>query len=727
MMTPLLQNDNHNHSSSSSPKQECPGLVCTMGAGRCVPKKKICDGIVDCLGAEDEIGCTHRNYHKPKASSLSHMIPIVKNPLEEYLQFMSPFRSKEGRLTADTTNEDKKEKLHGTSSEIKNSDKELLLNDSSVVKAENRKLNISNSRQSDNFFLNDFDEYDLQEDNIESSSTFVEEDYNQGSPTFSSSFESQSDNIGNLEASEGFITSVGGSEEVLTSGEMIKTTIEMEKEGMKLTVHSSKKTEDNLDNGNSTSSEASKKLDTDTSNGNGAGIIHFQDDEDNLEDAFNTSSTNTSNQTLISSTIIPPRKKGMGAQVTNSTSAYGETLMLIPISAGGEGFTSELSSSYYHDGDGNLTDSEKVYTNGCDDAIVEENYFSSSFSEESQTFTPNFGTKIDGNSDFSILTKESEETTSSTKIFPIENLDGSSKSGSKEENLFIQESTDQNFDHFDSESFLSSIEDDKNYSGDSQNSTLFPITGGKVTTSQTLLSNEKSFHSHLEAKSNVTFITVHKNLTEEVTSRKPIYLSNDYLIMNDSFLISPIANEEKNHSGEVNTLEYGSTSKNIFLSDEYLSSTYGAPYAVFSEEILATESSAIEQSSEEDIRIKLVSLPEVESSELIQTENKSHPSFREEDDLIPIQTMIPFSDSDSQNSLQSFSVTYDETGITTEYSDHIPSEVDYPDSINISENCEDGSDEWNCSCKDILVSSKKNMFICDGILDCGDLTDESKC
>ena len=40
--------------------------------------------------------------------------------------------------------------------------------------------------------------------------------------------------------------------------------------------------------------------------------------------------------------------------------------------------------------------------------------------------------------------------------------------------------------------------------------------------------------------------------------------------------------------------------------------------------------------------------------------------------------------------------------------------------------CEDGSDEENCTCRDRLRSSFAKL-ICDGNVDCSDLTDENEC
>lgn len=43
--------------SSSEPLTSCPGFSCLTELGKCLPLEKRCDRIVDCLDAEDEIGC----------------------------------------------------------------------------------------------------------------------------------------------------------------------------------------------------------------------------------------------------------------------------------------------------------------------------------------------------------------------------------------------------------------------------------------------------------------------------------------------------------------------------------------------------------------------------------------------------------------------------------------------------------------------------------------------
>lgn len=41
------------------PHKMCPGYVCVWGGKRCIPQRKRCDRVVDCLGGEDEVGCIY--------------------------------------------------------------------------------------------------------------------------------------------------------------------------------------------------------------------------------------------------------------------------------------------------------------------------------------------------------------------------------------------------------------------------------------------------------------------------------------------------------------------------------------------------------------------------------------------------------------------------------------------------------------------------------------------
>jgi len=51
----FADNDKEEFFSGNKPLYSCPGFSCAMG--RCLPKENRCDGIVNCLEAEDEIGC----------------------------------------------------------------------------------------------------------------------------------------------------------------------------------------------------------------------------------------------------------------------------------------------------------------------------------------------------------------------------------------------------------------------------------------------------------------------------------------------------------------------------------------------------------------------------------------------------------------------------------------------------------------------------------------------
>ncbi|XP_058788822.1 serine protease nudel-like [Phymastichus coffea] len=50
-------NDRTKLSTAFHPSDKCPGFVCHPPFNRCIPGKKQCDGIVDCLEAEDERNC----------------------------------------------------------------------------------------------------------------------------------------------------------------------------------------------------------------------------------------------------------------------------------------------------------------------------------------------------------------------------------------------------------------------------------------------------------------------------------------------------------------------------------------------------------------------------------------------------------------------------------------------------------------------------------------------
>ncbi|XP_038220089.1 serine protease nudel [Zerene cesonia] len=55
------------------PKQECPGFRCESGISRCLPKKRMCDKIIDCLDGEDEINCEEKTLKKMEQNILTNV------------------------------------------------------------------------------------------------------------------------------------------------------------------------------------------------------------------------------------------------------------------------------------------------------------------------------------------------------------------------------------------------------------------------------------------------------------------------------------------------------------------------------------------------------------------------------------------------------------------------------------------------------------------------------
>lgn len=53
----VVENIDQKNLPTSTPIQDCPGMTCVWGTRKCISKGSHCNGVVDCLGGEDEINC----------------------------------------------------------------------------------------------------------------------------------------------------------------------------------------------------------------------------------------------------------------------------------------------------------------------------------------------------------------------------------------------------------------------------------------------------------------------------------------------------------------------------------------------------------------------------------------------------------------------------------------------------------------------------------------------
>lgn len=72
--------DNRASLYENKPLDSCPGFSCHSSIEKCLPMKNHCDGIVNCLDAEDEIGCQilKANYAKYGNSNDTFVKPQAK-------------------------------------------------------------------------------------------------------------------------------------------------------------------------------------------------------------------------------------------------------------------------------------------------------------------------------------------------------------------------------------------------------------------------------------------------------------------------------------------------------------------------------------------------------------------------------------------------------------------------------------------------------------------------
>lgn len=85
------------------PHKLCPGYVCVWGGKRCIPQRKRCDRIVDCLGGEDEVGCIYNFIPDMGAmrdnTTESDYHPVVTTPVNE----IRAFETEDDQQAAETT------------------------------------------------------------------------------------------------------------------------------------------------------------------------------------------------------------------------------------------------------------------------------------------------------------------------------------------------------------------------------------------------------------------------------------------------------------------------------------------------------------------------------------------------------------------------------------------------------------------------------------------------
>lgn len=79
------------------PIQECPGFKCESGISKCLPNKRKCDRIVDCLDAEDEVNCEFSTTSSPMS---------FLSPKSDFLETV--FATKEAKTDLNETTLDNK-------------------------------------------------------------------------------------------------------------------------------------------------------------------------------------------------------------------------------------------------------------------------------------------------------------------------------------------------------------------------------------------------------------------------------------------------------------------------------------------------------------------------------------------------------------------------------------------------------------------------------------------
>ncbi|XP_059046036.1 serine protease nudel [Achroia grisella] len=83
---------------SIQPKQECPGYRCKSGLFKCLPDKRVCDKIVDCLNGDDEINCkemrTFENILFSRTSNINENIIDTNSKVKKGENLLSNIQGK---------------------------------------------------------------------------------------------------------------------------------------------------------------------------------------------------------------------------------------------------------------------------------------------------------------------------------------------------------------------------------------------------------------------------------------------------------------------------------------------------------------------------------------------------------------------------------------------------------------------------------------------------------
>ncbi|XP_053955273.1 serine protease nudel isoform X2 [Anastrepha ludens] len=96
--------------SKIQPRSMCPGYTCVWGGKRCISKKLRCNRVVDCLGGEDEVGCTY-NFAPDMVSGTNVLSTTTESDYyPENVMTSPPCRAEDTARNVHIENEDEEER-----------------------------------------------------------------------------------------------------------------------------------------------------------------------------------------------------------------------------------------------------------------------------------------------------------------------------------------------------------------------------------------------------------------------------------------------------------------------------------------------------------------------------------------------------------------------------------------------------------------------------------------